>query len=148
MGASTPASQEQTANTEREGENLSGTGSFASLMARGGSYECTMSIAVQNSESEGTIYISGDQISGHFTSRSNGASYTGRMIVTGGYSYSWSDVLPQGFKSKTTVTAQGGTQVGGFDVNTNTQYDCKPWVADANKFVVPTNITFMEAPGQ
>lgn len=150
MGASAPASQEQTTNTNTETaeESLSGTGTFASLMARGGSYECTMSIAVQNSESEGTVYISGDQISGHFTSRANGATYTGHMIVTGGYAYSWSDVMPQGFKSKTTVTSQGGTQVGGFDVNTNTQYDCKPWAADQSKFVVPTNITFMETPGQ
>lgn len=149
MGAA-PVEQEQTASAggEQPDDSLSGTGTFASLMARGGNYQCTTSIDVQNSQSEGVVYISGDRISGDFTSRANGATYTGHMVVTGGYAYSWSDMFPQGFKSKTTVTSQGGTQTSGFDVNTNTTYDCKPWTVDESRFVVPANITFMETSAQ
>ncbi len=144
--------QTETGNTNQQTtseESFSGEGSFASLMARGGSYQCTTSIVVQNSASEGTVFISGDKIRGDFTSRAAGMTITSHMITTGGYVYSWSDMVPQGVKSKVTASSQGGTAMqGSFDVNMNMQYDCEAWNPDQSKFVVPSTVTFMEVNGQ
>lgn len=122
------------------------TGTFADILALGGSSTCTVSVEVTESPAEGTAYISGDEVRVDFTARPanmGSVEITAHMIQTGGYVYSWTDLLPQGVKVKA-ESAAGAAESQGISANASVRYSCAPWIADASKFVPPSNVTFME----
>lgn len=133
-----------TENSEADTQKaFRGTGTVASLMARGGSFQCTASLTVQNSSSQGTAYISGEKIRGDFTSRAGGMTIASHFIIADGYSYSWSDAAPQGFKVKVDGSSSSQSSQG-VTTNADVSYDCTPWTVDQSKFTVPSGITFLE----
>ena len=126
------------------------TGSTKDLMARGGNYKCTFAQEVENSKSTGTVYISGQKLRGDFKSDVTAAgasmSVESYMISDGTSMWTWSSMLPTGFKMEVVkdTTADGTTPMSQqmFDANMNLSYDCAPWTVDESKFVLPSTVTF------
>ncbi len=140
-----PADTGEQGSTTTEG---SGTATFAALLAAGGSRSCDVLVANEESPATGVVYVSGTDVRSDFTAKPaimNGAEVTAHMIQTGGYIYSWTDLVPQGVKVKTDAAASTGQSMSSaIDPNAEVQYDCSVWVPDASKFEVPDSITFME----
>lgn len=132
-------------------EPFTATGSLDELLARGGNYKCTFTHESAAASSKGTVYIAGEgkKIRGDFSSlvpviNTDVASH---MIRDGEWVYTWSEMMPQGFKAKA-VEGQGSKEAAlsgqGFDANQSYNYNCEPWVVEVSQFTVPTNITFTE----
>ncbi|MBI5456529.1 hypothetical protein HY969_02210 [Candidatus Kaiserbacteria bacterium] len=126
-----------------------GSGTLASLFAMNGSYKCTVSSQVENSETDGVVYVSNGSVRGDFTSTvsaAGGEAVAAHMIKTGNDVYVWSDMMPQGIKmSASTMMSGSGSSANSaaFDPNVSVNYDCQPVAANANLFVAPANVQFM-----
>ncbi len=126
-------------------QSFTETTSLASIVNAGGSYTCTTYIEITGATTDGTFYIANKKMRGDFSSTVSGMGSVikSHMISDGAYIYSWSDVVAKGVKVKV-VTTLAKDDSPGFDYNKQYNYDCKAWVADESKFVIPTNITFIE----
>ena len=134
-----------------EGQEVSeGAGSFGDMIARAGSWTCSVSTSVEAAPSEGTTYISNGMIRADFISRPEalgGQEVSSHMIQSDGYIYTWSDMAPQGMKMlipKEPLDGAGGDAVGTVSADAQVEYSCMPWVADSSKFAPPSTVTFME----
>ncbi len=116
------------------------------LIAMGGSNKCTFASSVQNSQSEGTVYITNGQMRGDFSSVAAGKTTLSHMIVKDNVSYVWSDAAPQGFKMSfdAMATQSDANPQASVDPNAKVEYTCSSWVSDASLFALPTNITFQD----
>lgn len=123
-----------------------GTGTFASLMGMAGAQECTISTQVEDTSSQGVVYVSGGKIRGDFTSTVNNQTMHSHMIHLGSTVYTWTDEMPQGFKMEVPQgdATSDTTSKEVFDANQNVQYSCKPWLEDSGKFTPPADIQFMD----
>lgn len=127
-------------------------GSTAELIARGGDHVCTFDQTVENSRSTGTVYISNGKMRGDFKSDVSASgtnmSVESHMISDGEFMYTWSSMMPTGFKMAVVqnTTADGTTPTSQqmFDANMKLSYDCDPWAVDASKFTLPSAVTFTE----
>jgi hypothetical protein len=126
------------------------TGSLGDLAKRGGNYQCTFTQDASGAKSSGTVYVSGYQIRGDFTSTVAAANMTitTHMVQDGGYDYVWSSASPMGFKTKVVGTSGGdgyaptsGTQV---NMGQSYGYKCVPWTVDKSKFTLPAGVQFTE----
>lgn len=147
---------EEAQTTEAENpsqvENNKFEGSTAELIARGGDHVCTFDQTVENSRSTGTVYISNGKMRGDFKSDVSAGgtnmSVESHMISDGEFMYTWSSMMPTGFKMAIidSATADGTTPTSQemFDANMKLSYDCDPWSADASKFTLPSTVTFTE----
>ncbi len=126
------------------------SGSFDDLAARGGDWKCTFTSKTEMGDAVGTVYVSGKNIRGDFSMT---APVIGKvdsyMIADSEYTYSWSSMLPQGFKAKRAdggVAAETDTKTADTIVNPQMamDYNCEPHTADAALFVVPSNVTFKD----
>lgn len=127
-----------------------GTTTFASFVAQGGSRSCDIVVNNEAAPAQGVVYVSGADVRADFTTQpitAGGMSITAHMIQTGGYVYSWTDIMPQGVKVAV-ANGQGAASANGFDINAEVSYDCSAWTPDASKFEVPSTITFMEVNAQ
>jgi len=134
-------------NTQQGTMNGQGTGTFASLMAMGGSYACDVKTNFDGNVSEGRVYINGKNLRGDFTSTVNNQVMTTHMIHTGEYMWSWTDGIAQGIKMPIPqASASGDTTTSNtqFDYNQNVEYTCAPWMVDQTLLTPPTTIDFME----
>jgi hypothetical protein len=122
------------------------TSDLAALFKKGGGYECTISMKTDQASSNGTVYVSGSDVRGDFTSLTGVQTVTSSMIQTGGYVYTWSNMIPQGFKFKSTVDANPIATLGAGQMPEGGSYTCKKWTVDASVFVPPKNVPFSEAP--
>lgn len=131
LGDSTP----QTQNT-----------TLTNLMTMSGSHKCTFDTSTQDSQSSGTVYVSGGQMRGDFTSTTAGETVESHMIIMDNTNYMWSDAMPQGIKMslESMTTASDSAPQGAVDPNAAVDYSCSMWVADASVFTLPTNITFQD----
>lgn len=141
--------QDDSANTTSPDISVDGkfNGSVNDLIARGGDYECSFTHSTDVSDSTGTVFISGKKMRGDFNSTTKLAAnikMESHMISDGEFMYNWSSAMPTGFKVAITKnessTSTSGSQ--GLDYNQKLDYDCKAWMVDASKFVVPTEIKF------
>ncbi len=145
---------ETTENTNEENQatgtqSMSGSGSFASILAWGGSYQCETTTSVDGTQSSGTVYFADGKMRGDFTSLAQGQTMQSSFIHADGYMYTWSSGVAQGFKMRIPeggANSDTNTQ-GTFDVNQNVSYNCSNWSVDQSKFAVPTSVQFME-PGK
>lgn len=126
-------------------------GSVKDLMARGGNHKCTFTQEVENSKSTGTVYISGMKMRGDFNSSvsAGGANMdiASHMISDGEFMYTWSSMMPTGFKMKiadTSATATVTPTQQSFDSNQKLEYTCVAWAVDETQFALPTTVTFKE----
>lgn len=126
-------------------------GSFSDLSKRGGNWKCTIDAEANTGAgsvvSSGIVYVGGNKVRADYTSNvpSVGSVET-HMIADGTDVYSWSSMMPSGFKMKQTEgemgTGSGATSGQGVDANQSYAYDCDPWTGDQSVFTPPTNISF------
>jgi hypothetical protein len=137
--APAPAADSTAATAEAEGTF---TGSLRELGARGGDYTCTMHTDSGNVPTDGTLYVSGENIRGDFASNyPQMGNVETHLIADGATLYLWSSLLAHGIKTDE-MTESDTSADGSIDANRSYTYDCKAWSADASKFVLPTDITF------
>lgn len=134
-GTNTTGNTSQTQNT-----------TLKNLFAMGGSNKCTFTSSTQNSQSHGTIFISGTQMRGDFTSVAAGKTVESHLIVKNKTSYVWSDAIPQGFSMSFDAMATQSDANPQASVNPNAQveYSCSAWAPDASVFELPTTIKFQD----
>lgn len=123
------------------------SGTLSELTKRGGDHKCTFSHTTGVGTSSGTVYISGTDMRGDFVTnvvQPTKTTVESHMIKSGEWVYTWSPMMPMGFKSKATLENTGNDQSASqsFDYNQSLNYDCKLWVKDPALFIPPSNITF------
>ena len=128
-----------------QGEQTSKKMAFSEFVKQGGSYKCEVKQSTSDFKNGGTVYISGGNIRGDFSTVAEGITMNTYFILRDGYTYNWSSVAPNsGVKmlipvdSETTVNSE----VYSWSANQIGDYDCDPWTADESKFTLPTNVTF------
>ncbi|MFH2118493.1 MAG: hypothetical protein ABII10_02030 [Candidatus Paceibacterota bacterium] len=133
---------------------------FVELMAMGKDYTCTFS----NSDEEGnvtsgTVYIAdgGKKFHGSFeTQQEDGITAQSYILQDGEYSYFWSSEMKEGYKMKIDPednqlwpeANDGQAEQASFDENEPMDFDCQPWRPDNSKFVLPSNIEFIDFAAQ
>lgn len=127
------------------------SGSVFALAERGGDWKCTVDASAQTGGGEavssGVVYVSDKKIRADFTTTVQGfGNVDSHMVADGTNVYSWTSMMPQGFKVAQTAAGEGGTETsgGGFDANQSYSYDCQPTSADSSRFTPPAHITFTE----
>jgi hypothetical protein len=130
-----------------EGDGLF-EGSLATLITRGGTFECSFDEVINGAQSAGVVYVSGDKVRLNFSAREESASepIRGAMIQKDGQLYMWSDAMPQGVQMAVAAgdtVSQAPMSGAMFDQNATMQYSCKSWTPNAAWFEVPPTIEFM-----
>ncbi len=116
-----------------------------SLLARSGSYRCTVSQGAVGSETSGTVYVANGQVRGDFTSTANGETATTHLIIADNIVYTWLDKVPIGFKGpidQSADAAMGDTSASVDLVNQALGYDCQADTVSAEQFALPANVQF------
>jgi hypothetical protein len=139
-------STEETTPTSDETATAEFKGSMKALIARGGNYKCTFKQDTEVGTSTGTVYISGKEMRGDFSSVVTVANTTieSHMISDGEFVYTWSPLMPTGMKMKVDTTATTEESTEGFDTNQELDYECNPWTRDETVFSLPEGVTFTE----
>lgn len=124
----------------------------------GGSWKCDVVSSAQvgagQADSSGTVYISDGKIRADFSSNTEMGNVKSSMIADGGYIYTWSSMIPQGFKAKITEEGEAqevlfGIQAGaGIEPDSGYQYSCQQASVDASLFAVPADVDFIESWGE
>jgi hypothetical protein len=142
---SSSTTQETPAKPTSSGKKMA----FSEFIKQGGSYTCTVNQLINNVNSQGTVFISGDKVRGEFSTTAQGQSMTMSFLTTGGYTYTWTSMMPtMGFKMKNTASANTTNNTAAmssaWDASAIGDYTCDTWSVDPAKFVVPTTVTFKE----
>ncbi len=114
-----------------------------------GSYKCDVNQVVENIDSQGVVYLRSGMIRGEFTSTVGGQSITSTMITKGGYTYTWTSVMPtSGFKIKaqSQVSSASSSVQGSYSWNAEQigDYTCEKQEVLESKFILPQSVTFTE----
>lgn len=151
MSGSNDAAQNSETNSETSAAPGAFKGSFASLAERGGDWKCVVDTSSQTGAGQtvasGVVYVSGDKIRAEYdVTVPTLGSMTAYMVSDGEYVYSWSSMMPQGVKTRASITESSSsapTSGQAIDANYEYSYDCQPASANASMFVAPTDVTFM-----
>lgn len=130
-----------------ESEPFTFNGTFLDLVKKNGSYECNVSHDVSVAKSNGVVYVSGSKIRGQFSSTIPQVNMTvnSTIISDGTHLYTWTDMAKTGFKSKIVQNAKPvSSDSVGNEYMQNLKYSCSPWAIDESKFVIPSDITFID----
>ncbi len=141
--------EEDSSNTPAEpaSEGEAFKGSLKTLIARGGNYKCMFQQETEMGTSTGTVYVSGKEMRGDFTSIVTGVAMTveSHMISDGEYMYTWSGMMPTGMKMKVDATPSTTAETNeAFNPDLELDYKCDLWTKDASLFNLPQGITFTE----
>lgn len=137
-GASQQAGNETSTSQSNSGSSLS------SLVAAGQPVTCTFATTTATGSTNGTMYIANGMVAGDFTTvDSKAGSINSHMIVRDSTNYMWTSMSTQGFKSTVTPGQPASGQTQGVYYNAQVDYSCQPWTADAAKFNLPANISFV-----
>ena len=96
------------------------------------------------------MYVSDKKFAGDFTMKgTDGKETTGHMISDGTFMYVWSSGIPMGIKmnladAKNAAQKAGTNANQSVDINQEVGLNCSPWIPDASKFNIPTNINFRD----
>jgi len=143
LSKSSTVPQQATTVQEQPKASPSGvTGTLKSLFGK--NQYCT--ITYPNNGGSGTVYVSGQKFRGDFTTKiADGKETTSQVVSDGVYTYVWSSESPTGIKMKIDVTSPtASAQTGNFNLDQQVGLNCSPWVVDASKFTIPTNIQFTD----
>ncbi len=140
-------------NTQDLSKTFSQTKPFHDVLKSEGSYKCSVTQNISNTESTGTVFVvaSSDvttqKIKGEFTTKVQGMSVGTSFIMKDGFSYSWSSMTPQiGYKVKVLEQASN-IEIGGaysFNLLQIGGYHCEDWEIDNEVFELPSSTKFMD----
>jgi len=138
-----------TKETEQDSSDLSTKKeSFMSLLSAGKNVACTFTAL--NETSSGIVYVSDKKMRGDFIMIDEAGKETeSHMIQDGDVSYFWTGL--QGTKMKVDVSVgaspASGTVGQGAELEKQQDMNCSDWGVDSSKFVVPTDVKFMDVSG-
>lgn len=122
--------------------------SLLDLVKKGQNLRCTYKTDVTNGATEGTVYISGQNVRADFTINVTGQEPAKTsMIKQGDTTYVWGTTMPdKGIKmtvsfDKLAENKQASQYV---DPNQKVNYNCSPWNVDSTLFTPPSNIEFTD----
>jgi hypothetical protein len=128
---------------------------FSAFIKQDGSYECTVHQWVGNTDTIGKVYLDNGRIRANFNTDYNGSTISGSAIIKNGFAYTWSSLLPMGFKIAVkenadgvlggSVTASGDKKTYDWNADQIGDYDCVPWTLDEAHFTVPASVQFTES---
>ena len=131
-------------------ETFSGTGSFSDLVGLGNSITCDFSHEAETgSVVAGTVKVADGKMRSDFAMQQAGTEYQSHFIQDASYFYTWSDGPQGSFAMKAPIeevdTNEAGSGQPGrpVDMDSDVEYECRSWRADASVFVPPSDITFM-----
>lgn len=134
-------------------EAASDAKTVASILSAGKTQKCTFSYKEGTTDISGTMYFSsGRKMSGDFKTITEGQTTNGNMIISDNTQYFWTPDTNKGVKinltsaeSSTDGSSSGSTSASqGLDLDKNYDFNCSSWTLDETKFVVPTNVEFMD----
>lgn len=148
FGGSKEVKNEELGNTNDEqpsGKKMA----FSQFLKQGGAYKCEVKQYMSDFENSGTMYISGKNMRGEFSTVAEGKTMTSSFVSRDGYSYTWSSMTPgMGFKIKAEAeTSNESAGVNGtyaWSADQIGDYNCESWVVDTTKFELPKDVTFQE----
>ncbi len=106
---------------------------FTEFIKNDGSYKCTVSQHIENTNMNGTIYIDKSNLYGEYSAMP-GNKKDVSVIARDGSLFLWKSDT-EGVKTKV-ATDEFVRKIG--------DYNCEPWTADSSLFEIPKNITFTE----
>ncbi len=133
--------------------------SVQDLMLSDASFHCTFSYQAENLDaSNGEMYVSqrGQKMRGTFLSQmGDRGQIEGNIVRDGQYQYFWQTGESTGMKFLIEQTGDDlfsntslqNTEIRGEETPEpapDVRFSCQPWNVDENKFVVPTDVTFMD----
>jgi hypothetical protein len=136
---------QQVESTKTEGKKMA----FSAFVKQGGAYKCEVKQAFSDMENSGTVYMSGGNIRGEYTTIAEGRTIDTSFMLKDGYSYTWSSTLVNiGFKTKINTQVDGTNAVNSGTYSWNASqigdYNCEPWTTDEKMFEVPAGMSFKE----
>jgi hypothetical protein len=144
----------RTTKTE-EVSNGPASGSLFDLARRSGSWKCVVDIAAETGAgtalSAGVVHVLDGSVRADFTTTVPGVGpMESHMIADGMNVYTWTSMMPRGFKMKmdTTETSVSGAPTSpsgeGMDANQSYAYTCEKVSVDAALFTPPSSVSFVE----
>ena len=122
--------------------------SLKELLAAGSNQKCEVSFDSQNSQTQGTIYVSGGKYRADFSSIASGKTISSHMITDTQNVYTWMDGMGTGYKMAASSTMNSGAMEGNsqqsIDPNNKYDYNCSGWSVDSSKFDPPSGMTFTD----
>lgn len=128
-------------------ESIPFSGSWNDLVKRGGTYVCEVNHSSTVDISSGSVYVSGTDVRGAFTSKTAAGVVESNMLKKGDTVYVWGGGMPQGLMMKASaMEGQSSTGTTGDVVDQNQKYDwnCNATAPDASMFALPAGIEFMD----
>lgn len=128
-------------------ESIPFSGSWNDLVKRGGTYVCEVNHSSAVDISSGSVYVSGTDVRGAFTSKTAAGVVESNMLKKGDMVYVWGGGMPQGLMMKASaMEGQSSTGTTGDVVDQNQKYDwnCNATAPDATMFALPAGIEFMD----
>lgn len=151
----TDVAGENQASTTAEQSSATGSvdskSSLRDLLGMGRNLACNFTNTASGTTVSGTVFISGSQMRGDFTSKTGTqAAIDSHMIRTGSDVYIWSSLQGgQGIKMTLTEEQNAGAQGASSmatpaDLDEKVAYECGNWLPDTSKFAAPSNVKFMD----
>lgn len=121
-------------------------GSIRSLLSGGKNITCT--VVYPDNVGGGTMFIADKKMRGDFTTKdAGGKQIESHMLQDGEFIYSWMGA--QGVKMKIDTGANASPAAGsaqqGADLDKQQDMNCSSWSVDNSKFILPTDVKFMDA---
>lgn len=141
-------------NNVREGVQNAGEsmtkGSIKGLLGTGKNVMCVIDSGAGGAS---TVYVSGNNMRGDFTTVAGSTTTKSHMVQDGDYAYIWTDGATEGSKMniKAMQESAGNASSSGqsaqdvtADIDREVDMKCSAWNVDNSKFEVPTNVTFTD----
>lgn len=128
---------------------FAGVGSLNYLISVQETLTCNIETTSGSLRRIGTVFISGNDLRGDFSSFFNGATRTSHMIDDGTNLLVWVNGYDSGLKLPAANGASGSAaaNAGGIDPTVNVAFACYPWTVDSSIFSKPSDITFTDSFG-
>lgn len=131
------------------------TGSLVDLARRSGSWKCTVDTTALTGAgaaiSSGVVHVLNGSVRADFTTTVPGMGpMESHMITDGAYTYTWTSMMPRGFKMKvdTTQAAPESNTAApsgeGMDARQSYSYECEKASPDTALFTPPSSVSFVE----
>lgn len=136
--------------------------SLKDLISQGKQQKCTWTVNDEQTSTEGTVYISGENFKQEMkvNDPKNGGQQTMYSLSDGQSLYTWNTMMPgvgykvnmQEMMDKETPTEmetedskeQDTVRQKETDLNQDYNFKCETWMADSNQFVLPSDIKFQD----
>ncbi|HNX10801.1 MAG TPA: hypothetical protein PKI61_01540 [bacterium] len=137
---------------ENTSPNVSETfvGSLNDLLNRGEAVKCQYSKEDANGQYQGVFYIDGrnQKVRSEIEMTTKEGPMSKVMaygIMDKEYSYSWTNMMPQGYKMKLTEAKEGvSSSSQKLDWEEKMNFACERWSLDSTKFDLPQDVTFQD----